>query len=814
MQTQSDMFDLNIDQLPHTISEYAQMVTTELNKAIKDRGDSIQLPTIYLTKDDIDAFRKMSEDKKLNTKSFEDIQKAYQDFVSLRKKAATDVSKIASDYIREYGDLSAQIQQIEIEKNDALMKLNEIYNTDALRQTQRYLDAKFAIEDGAKRKQAKATFDALKKEADYERFFTAIDTLTKKDALSIKNKIKKGIIDAFKNGGLTLSQFRKEIKALEEQFDKLSQPTSNWISYLNGGFDKLIQRAKETGQEIEAIGEKISVTGKVDEEDKNYLQSLGNIFSNGKGGNTDFSSLMSQFGKDMKGLGSNISKAGQGMQGASSNFASTVSIIDMIIKNIHQTVQGINSVIQELDSVRNEENKISNAYWEGFSKSDSYASSGWENLKSGNISGAIADTANSIISIFNTFENAETEKINNEIKESERAVKKLELAYIDLEHAVQQAYGMATIGANMAAKANKELQLEELKRQLTLERSRDSKNRDEDKIVELQKQIKELEYDIANTVDSIVNDLLGISSVGDALENVMSNIIDAFRSGSYKLKDIMKDVKISFNDMIANMVMKMYTTRVLQPWFEEQWNKIQDQLNERAGEIPEKLAEQQTKVSNAKMADLNDNDSLVEALRALGMDDEQIDLLNLYNEFGQFDFGIDRNARLRAAYEKALKEAEKKEAEIQKELATATMPTTDDIRQYAELLRSGQPIVVENLKGIESFLRELGLLNDKKETTLSALQAGISGITEDTAGALEAYMNGVSQQVYLQSEYLRRIAEVMTEDANPNDDIEIASLSQILLQLQQSYTVQQSIQSILEGWNNPSGQAVRVELVS
>ena len=32
------------------------------------------------------------------------------------------------------------------------------------------------------------------------------------------------------------------------------------------------------------------------------------------------------------------------------------------------------------------------------------------------------------------------------------------------------------------------------------------------------KQIKELEYDIADTVDSIVNDMLGISSIGDAME--------------------------------------------------------------------------------------------------------------------------------------------------------------------------------------------------------------------------------------------------------------------------------------------------------
>lgn len=439
------------------------------------------------------------------------------------------------------------------------------------------------------------------------------------------------------------------------------------------------------------------------------------------------------------------------------------------------------------------------------------AAKGIGQIASGDYIGGAMSVVSGLSSAIGTwFDNGDKE-ILQQIKDSELAVKRLELAYIDLDHAVKEAYGMATIGAQKAAIANKELQLVELKRQLALEQSRDSKHRDEDRIVELQKQIKELQYDIKDATDAIVNDLLGISSVGDALENVMGNIIDAFRSGSYKLKDIMKDVKVSFNDMIANMVMKMYTTRVLQPWFEEQWNKIQDQINERAGEVPNKLAEQRAKVSNAKMADVNNSDSLVGALRDLGFSDKEIHRLNWFNEFGEYDFGVGRNARLRAAYEKALKEAEQKEAKLQKDLTTATTISTDDIRQYAELLRSGQPIVTDQLKEIESFLRELGLLNDKKETTLSALQAGISGITEDTAGALEAYMNGVSQQVYLHSDLLTQIRDAVVSF---DMDVQLGVFSQMLLQLQQSYTVQMAIQGILEGVLNPSGRAFSVELVS
>lgn len=97
------------------------------------------------------------------------------------------------------------------------------------------------------------------------------------------------------------------------------------------------------------------------------------------------------------------------------------------------------------------------------------------------------------------------------------------------------------------------------------------------------------------------------------------------------------------------------------------------------------------------------------------------------------------------------------------------------------------------------------------QKNLSALQQGLQGMSESTANSLEAYMNGVSQQVYLQNDLLIQIRDVIL---GFDVDIQTATLGQILLQLQNSYQVQMSIQNMLEGALNPSGRAFMVELNS
>ena len=269
---------------------------------------------------------------------------------------------------------------------------------------------------------------------------------------------------------------------------------------------------------------------------------------------------------------------------------------------------------------------------------------------------------------------------------------------------------------------------------------------------------------------------MDISSVGDAAESLMDGFVEALRNG----EDAMASFNENIDEMIASMVKKMLTTKIIQPWFESQWNTIQSEIDKRTSQYYneyEELLKQRSDLQN--IGDLERN--FYEQIHGISLEEYTNNLTN----------------RLK---------------ELENLISSAGGADIEDIKRYAELLRSGQPIMEENMKEIENLLRELGLIKDTAaDKNLSALQQGIQGITEDTAGALEAYMNGVSQQVYLHSDLLVQIRDAVVSLDN---DVMLGTQAQMLLQLQNTYILMQTMASLMNGWTLPNGQGIRVELVN
>ena len=238
-----------------------------------------------------------------------------------------------------------------------------------------------------------------------------------------------------------------------------------------------------------------------------------------------------------------------------------------IAMNVASVLSQIASTIKDADMARSAE-LASDIVGNMQAAGQGFASGGWI--------GAVAAGVTDLVPKIFKWASMEAD-IDDSIKESERSVNRLELAYVDLQQAVDEAYGTATIGAKQATLANKELQLAEIQRQIQLEKSRSSKNRDEDKIIDLQKQYKELFYEIKNGYTEIVDELMG-TDVASFAENLVSSMIDAFKQG----EDYMDVFNKKFDEMIDNMIMKSIVSRVVSQYLNQIWDSIDQRINDRS----------------------------------------------------------------------------------------------------------------------------------------------------------------------------------------------------------------------------------------
>lgn len=343
----------------------------------------------------------------------------------------------------------------------------------------------------------------------------------------------------------------------------------------------------------------------------------------------------------------------------------------------------------------------------------SQTAQGIAQIAGGDILGGTINTLGGIWQGVSAIFNAGNKKITREVEKSERRVKQLENAYKNLERAVDKSMGKAEIAAQKAAIANQKAQLAEVQRQLQLEKSRKKKNRDQDKIIELEGQVTDLQNAIDDATTNIVNTLLG-TDVKSAAESFADSWISAWKEGT----DTMANLEESFDDLITNMIVKSLASEIVGQRLKSMFAMVQRFTEENsAGGV-----------------------------------------------------GI----------------------------------TTEEAKQIADLGKELIPLINEDLKNLMGQLGiEFG--SGVKDAALSSLQKGVQSVSEETAGAIEAYLNMVSGQVFQQTTILQGIWDMTNVNAG--------TMSQMLLQMRSSYQILQAIQVWTVNISTAAGNGVNVRIL-
>lgn len=731
----TNMFGIDTDALPQTFAEAfdkANKVAMSKLQELKVNISNFDLMGTVIKPDEEGKWMGLAFD----STAVQELVKAQKEWRDMYRKNLENTEKMLDDYVKKYGDYSDKMAEIEAKRIAQMKELNNAYYTEEMKNSQEYKAKLNAINTGAEKEKGQVKWDEFKNSTLYITMFENLEYASTKTLEAIRSKLEelKGELNTLTPEQLktVTDQYLKIEQQLMKRnpFKGLSKNAKEYAKAL-GSSGKAAQRQFSIAQDrynkqVELVAgikeEKKQLEASNDTQNDYYRQLVAalavedkNLEARKKELTTaqklveKYDLMRKIFKQQASSIGATMKIIGDNLQGIA-QFRDTLNSLFDIDASKGETLLGHN-----LDGMI-----------DGLAKTGQAMSQIVDSATSGNVFGVASGVVNvfagigdSIASIFGGG-SAKTKKLNEEINKSVEVVRKLSLAYKDLERAVETEMGSAELQARRQEMANKEAQLRELQRQKQLESEKRSKDRDDDRIKELESSIKDLQIELAEMADEIAATLLG-SKVKDAAEDFVSTWVDAWRAG----EDTMAALNGKFDDMIDNMIMKSVASRVVANRLQKIWDTV--------------------------------------------------DAITSDNSEGG---------------------------------ASVTMNELDRIKSLIGD-KSIREAIDEDLKALYGALGiAYGSGADKE---LSALQQGISGITEDQAGALEAYWNINTQQQFVHTDLLTQIRDILV---GFDLDIQLGVMSQMLLQLQNSYILMQSMAAMMDNWTVPAGNGIRVELLS
>lgn len=408
----------------------------------------------------------------------------------------------------------------------------------------------------------------------------------------------------------------------------------------------------------------------------------------------------------LSGISNKLAQVKGGMSGV-------MSMIDKIVTGIYQSINATIDVMNQFKELQESQGvDTSKGGWREVAQAgellgnvNERVMSSWNNFKSGNIAGAVADAIGSITTIFTTLNKQHDARREQDIQDEIKQVEKLQKAYERLGDAINNAYTIDTLNmSNENAQRNIQEQIQSYQNMIASEE--DKKDTDWDRIDEWKEAIADLQQQAAELQNQKIADLGGFGSGADmksAAEEFASAWLDAYRETGDGL-DALTD---KWDEYINNVIMKQMALRGINKFLEP----IMKQLDSMIGE-----------------------DSYLST--------DELDKL--------------------------------------KEQIAETMP---GLNEYFKTLAESFGVPQEGT------------------TELSGLQTGIQGVTEETAGVIEAYLNSMRFFVADSNMQLQTIASFFS-----NDPMQNPLVSQLMAQTRLLQSIDDRLASVItSAGNHPDG---------
>lgn len=489
----------------------------------------------------------------------------YQDQMTLLRRRATETQNAEEKkQIESAMSLLSKMHEAGIRSFDELEDLNkEAINTLGSFEGRRleittYYNKLIAAErikgneTAAKQLEGQRDMEILQETKQYKDFFGKIQTLSINTFEATRKALLSMMQEAYNSGKLTYDQYKELIDKINKQADS---------AYQGRGMESIFGNSKGGGFMNMIFGEGDFQT---------KLDSFKTIFSGAKGDMADIAGTSGE-------VAGNAGEAQGAMEGAAGGAAGALSMVDAIITAVYQTLQAVSGTLRTIadyqDSIGNSDSSDNLQDWaDCIDAVNETAMSGWENLKSGNVMGAIQDTISMPFKLLTTLNRIHDKHIDKSINKHGDAVKDLTNAYNQLSWAIDKALGGEVYKNQKAAIHNMESQRENLLEMKRLEE--DKKKTDSDKVRQYQEQYDQLGRDIEDMLESISEDLLQ-TNAKDFADQLGDAIVEAFGKG--------EDAATAFGETADSIMKQAVLNQLKKNFLEKQLQGALDGLEKSMG---------------------------------------------------------------------------------------------------------------------------------------------------------------------------------------------------------------------------------------
>lgn len=503
--------------------------------------------------------------------------------------------KSFGEYINKSLDLQKAVQQ---EANQDLLQAGELFQKGIIN-AQQYATIVKNVTDEANQKIGKINIDKFKDSPEYIKMIGDTSQYSKKELQELIDKMQKFIS---LNAGNMDSQ---QLKSLMDDMDKIRKSMDE-IDEKNPFNQSLFAQIKKMKQARKEYNQALENNKRLAKEAAQAEKELTEAQASAKETQTKHSASVDPRSKDemaaageqvnvateklnnangaLKQSNGALGQAGAKLKGIQDKMGGAMGMVDRIVTNIYQSINAtIDLMNQFKDLAQSNGVDTSKGGWreaqqagEVLGNVNEKVMSSWNNFKSGNFAGAIADAVGSITTIFTTLNKQHDARREQEIQDEIKLVNKLSMAYQHLARKIDNAYTIDTY--NMAyenAERNLKEQIASTERMIAAEK--DKKDQDDERIAEMQDQIIQYQEQLEDLKAQKLQELGGFGS-GSAIGDAASEFASAWMEAYMETGDGLNALNDKWDEFIQNIVVKQLALRGVSKFLEPIMKQIDEAI--------------------------------------------------------------------------------------------------------------------------------------------------------------------------------------------------------------------------------------------